>query len=200
MVFVQFADADGDSSDMANITVTGMNGSTVRASLTKYYFVPDGKWIGPGTHQVTVKASDIVGNRMENVIWTFSVMLRYDVSMEVVGQDGEPLQDVRVVLGTGQEFWTSSGGTLTMELLDGYHSMVLIKEGYDNYELNLTVHGEGIDLGTLEMVPSGDSGSDGNGEASTLAMLIATLVTAILVIGTVLVMRYRRSKQGLPEE
>jgi hypothetical protein len=196
-VWVSFA----ASADIAyfSMDVAGMDGEYVWDEDV-LYFIPNGTWDGSREYSATVRAMDMAGNRMEDLTWSFKVSIEYFVNLTVIDQNGDPLKGVRIILEDGQKFVTGINGTFTTELLDGDHTIHLIKDGYRNTEVNVTVRGEDLDLGELKMVPLEDEVEDDPDDEAFPSSVILIVLMVAFVMMALIILIVRAGKGDMYEE
>lgn len=142
-------------------------------------------------YSVRVNGRDPAGNNMTEFSWTFRTEgPNATVSGRVVDDGGDPLEGVRVVLGT-VEVVTGDDGLFSLDIAPGNYSFEFWKDDHTARPMSIQVlPGEDQDVGEVEMVYSKEGGIS----LTSPYVVIILLALAILVVSGSVVVYLRRRK------
>jgi hypothetical protein len=88
---------------------------------------------------------------------------------------------------------TDSEGNFSLLTSEGGHNLTFTGQGYENRTMDISVTGTGLVLEDVEM----DLTNDGTDEGSNNTLVIAFAVGAIaaLIVGALVVLRWRKNKK-----
>lgn len=145
------------------------------------------------TYDVHLSGSDLAGNELEPLSWSFETKTGGTVTGRVVNKDGSAINRVRITLDDTTAF-TDEQGEFTFHTYSGTRTAVLTKEGYEDKVVNMEViAGEVNEVGEITMNPVKASGYD-------LLLIVASFVVVSTGLIALVIFLYRHKDTGIIEE
>lgn len=148
-IFVSFSERMARES--LSFEVEGVSGSVIWRG-ERAIFQPNSGSLEPGKqYNVSVRGSDLAGNLVRPISWTFNTTIYGKVRGRAVSDNGLSLPDVEVTID-GQTVLTRPDGGFFIEVTYGTHELILEKDGYKRQviDVNITA-GATLEMGDIEM-------------------------------------------------
>ncbi len=145
-------------------------------------------------YQVYINGSDLAGNDLTRMDWSFKTITGGGVYGNIVDKAGKPISGVQLAL-EGNVTFSGQYGEFKIETNSGRHTVLLTKEGYEDKELEIEViAGEEVDLGDISMNQVEASGYD-------MLLIIASAVVVITgMMALVIFIIHEKNKEELDDE
>jgi hypothetical protein len=148
--------------DMVNLRFLVSGGVTgiVTWAANKAFFNPDETLEYGRTYQIKVDGSDLAGNRMQTLIWSFSTDNRGSVRGQVLDTTNKPITTAIITVDETAEYRTGADGTFTFLVIAGEHDLKIEAPGFISIQRSVDLSaGEEIDLGQLKLDQRLDMGT-----------------------------------------
>ncbi len=190
-VFVSFSERMNKGT--LRITVEGVTGKIIWQG-ERAVFEPAGK-LDPGiTYNVTVTGSDLAGNTLEMLEWSFTTTVLGKVRGRVVDKNGNSLGEARITIG-GEGSDSRPDGGFFIELVNGTYKMRISKDGYRSMTISVDISaGEINDLGEVVLKDEKDEG------LNLLAVIMVPLALILMVLLVLIIGNFLKAGRKLDEE
>ena len=169
---------DLESLDIYILSVPG----EIERSGERYFHVRSLDLRYATTYQVALRCSDLLGNEMMPIMWTFKTVDRCWIRGEVLGQDGSAISGVEIYLDGKLTGKTNKDGSYELITASGEHEVAF---KYNDWAYGLTL--DRIDPGGTFNVPTIVIGGEQEGEKELNVHLIIIMNLVALSILFVLV-------------
>jgi titin len=145
----------------------------------------------PGsTFYYKISSVNVVGEGNQSVYATALVPTLVPVTGKIVDANGNVLAGITVALENGSSVLTDAQGNFTIMASPGNHSLTISGPGIETKKVDISVSTSGLAIGSVST--SKTSGSD-----STLIILAAVLIAAVLAlfVAILIIRRGRKGKQ-----
>jgi hypothetical protein len=181
-VFISFSERMQKGS--LQMKVTGASGDIVWRG-ERAVFEPRGDLRSGTRFNVTVTGTDLAGNPLQTLKWSFNTTIYGTVRGRIVTEEGYPVSGAMVILGD-MEVESRPDGGFVIEHVNGTFEMTVKKSGYrtERIDINVTA-GKLKELPDIVLRESKDEGID---LLALLMIPLAILLVAALaaVIGTLI--------------
>jgi len=115
-------------------------------------FGPDETLAYGTTYQVRIDGSDMAGNRLETLTWSFTTDNRGTIRGQVLDPTNAPIIDAIISVDTTEEYRTDMDGAFSLLVESGEHSITIDAPGFISNHRTFDISpGEEIDLGQLKL-------------------------------------------------
>ncbi len=190
-VFVSFSERMNKGS--LRITVENVTGNIIWQG-ERAVFEPSRK-LDPGTtYNVTVTGSDLAGNTLEMLEWSFTSTVLGKVRGRVVDKNGNSIGEAKITIG-GEGSDSRPDGGFFIELVNGTYKLRISKDGYQSMTISVDISaGEINDLGEVVLKDEKDEG------LNWLAVIMVPLALILMVLLVLIIGNFLKAGRKLDEE